>query len=111
MKPTIIKTKDAGIVIGIDHDGRIERVFVAADQQSEDQSTASALAHRMVNAHRACTGISDSTLIAMADGASESGTLPERIVAWQLFVSRARGSARLIMEEARRIIAKEGGKL
>lgn len=109
MKLIRLKTKDGRVVIGINHEGRVERLFESVDDI--DPTIAKDLAERVVNAHNACESINDGSLAIMADGGGDAGTLPERIVAWSLFVGRARASARRIIDEARAILAKEGGKL
>lgn len=104
MKLICMKVGDQ-VVVGVNHDGRIERVLVS---EHPDLERARAIAQRMVHAFNLCDGLSDKSVELLAGGGGSSGNMPERVVAWSLFTSSARPSANKLLQKAREIIAKRG---
>ena len=100
---------DAGLsAIGIEHQfGRIERALVTV----EDSAKAHAIAGRAVDALNACSGLSDGTLCLMANGGTRFGSLAERVTMVALLLGENGRLAEKLLAQARKEMAKTGGKI
>jgi len=106
MKLVKIRTADAGLCIGIEHQaGRVERVAVAV---SDDIAP---LIDRLVHSFNACDELSDATLQIMATGGTRFGSLAERIAMVALLWGDNGRLAERLLEQARKEIRKTNGKL
>lgn len=100
--------EDGRVYLCVEHElGRLERVFYTEDHVSAllgDRNRQ--LADRVARAVNACASMSDSYLTTL-----DPNVIAERLVAWDMVVSKSRSTAAQIMQRARTAIEKNGGKL
>lgn len=101
-------TEDGRVYLCVEHDmGRLERVFASEPNVSPELlEHYSALAKRVCSCINACASMSDASLQALP-----ANVIAERLMAWELIVSRSHGTASTVMQRARAVIEKRGGKL
>ena len=101
---------DGRNAIGIEHDfGRVERVLETMDGADDEQ--AAAIAHHATDALNACSGLSDGTLALMAKGGTRFGSLAERVTMVALLWGENGRLAEKLLAQARKEMAKTGGKI
>lgn len=111
MKLLRIFTEDAGVSVAVEHElGRLERILERAAGINGSQEH-TAIVTRMVDAFNACEGLSDISLRQLATNTTTAGGLAERVVAMSLLYAHNQRLANRFIEEARKHIAKMGGKV
>lgn len=100
-----------GYSIGIEHEfGRVERVLETMGGADVEQQAA-AIARRATDALNACAELSDGTLSLMAKGGTRFGSLAERVAMVALLWGENGRLAEKLLTQARKEMAKTGGKI
>ncbi len=106
-----IFTEDAGVSVCVEHDlGRLERILERASGIGGSE-VHTAIVTRMVDAFNAVDGLSDLSLRQLATNTATAGGLAERVVAMSLLYAHNERLANRFLEDARKRIAKMGGKV